>query len=179
MNIFYLHPNAREAAIMQCDTHVVKMILESAQLLSTAHRELDGDDWADEVGLYKSTHKNHPSAVWARSSKPHYDWLYDHFVALCDEYKYRYDKTHLTDTKFRDVLDYAPPSILHTKFEEPPQCMPDEYKHERTTRAYRNYYVFDKATNDWFGYKRSRPAPNFLVNNTYTNPKEMRDIVNA
>lgn len=143
------------------------MILESAQLLSTAHRELDGDGWADEAGLYKRTHKNHPSAVWTRSSKPHYDWLYDHFVALCDEYSYRYDKTHKTDTKFRDALAYAPPSILHTKFEDPPQCMPDVYKHKNTVQAYRNYYTLDKANNDWFCYNKKRKAPSWLKELSY------------
>ena len=65
MNIFYLHPDCRVAAKMHCDKHCVKMILETAQLLSTAHRELDGDELADQRGLYKSTHRNHPSAVWA------------------------------------------------------------------------------------------------------------------
>ena len=163
MNVFYLDEDPKTAAQWQCDRHVVKMILESAQLLSTAHRELDGDDWADEVGLYKRTHKNHPSAVWARSAKPHYDWLYDHFVALCDEYSYRYGKTHLTDTKFRDVLDYAPPSILHTKFEEPPQCMPDMYKEKSAVRGYRNYYRLDKSVNDWFCYNRNRCRPWWLT----------------
>lgn len=163
MNIFYLDNDPTTAAKWQCDRHVVKMVLESAQLLSTAHREVDGDSWADEVGLYKRTHKNHPSAVWARASKPQYDWLYEHFIALCNEYSYRYGKTHLTDTKFRHVLDYAPPSILHTKFEEPPQCMPDEYKHESAIQGYRNYYRLDKSVNDWFCYNKSRSRPSFLV----------------
>ena len=164
MNIFYLDPNPRTAAQWQCDRHVVKMILESAQMLSTAHRELDGDSWADEVGLYKRTHKNHPSTVWARSSKPQYDWLYEHFYHLCDEYRYRYGKEHLSWQKFGDVLDYAPPSILHTKFEDPPQCMPDEYKVDGDSVAgYRKYYKLDKASNDWFCYNRSRPSPWWLA----------------
>ena len=63
MNIFYLHEDPREASQMMCDKHNVKMIVESAQMLSTAHRELDGDRWANKHELYKSTHKNHPSAV--------------------------------------------------------------------------------------------------------------------
>ena len=148
---------------MQCDRHVVKIILESAQLLSTAHRELDGNEWADSHSLYKTTHKNHPSAVWARSGKPHYDWLYDHFVALCNEYSYRYGKIHLSDEKFRRVLDYAPPSILHTEFTEPPQCMPDEYKHDDTVTAYQDYYRLDKSVNGWFCYNKSRSRPSFLT----------------
>ena len=69
MNIFYLDRNPILAADKQCDRHVVKMILETAQLLSTAHYELDGESPA-----YKPTHKNHPSAVWVRKSLDHYLW---------------------------------------------------------------------------------------------------------
>ena len=57
MNIFYLDRDPVIAAQMMCDKHVVKMILESAQMLSTAHRVLDGDEYADKVGLYKMAHK--------------------------------------------------------------------------------------------------------------------------
>ena len=67
MNLFYLHRDPVEAARMQCDRHVVKMILETAQMLSTAHIELDGIQVA-----YKATHKNHPSTVWVRSSAAAY-----------------------------------------------------------------------------------------------------------
>ena len=70
------------------------MILESAQLLCTAHRELGNDNVP-----YKSTHKNHPSAVWTRSSARHYAWVYDHMMALGDEYERRYGRIHLTILK--------------------------------------------------------------------------------
>ena len=80
MNIFYLDKNPVVAAQMQCDKHVVKMILESAQMLSTAHRVLDGNEYADKKGLYKMAHKNHPSTIWARSSLENYVWLFDHMV---------------------------------------------------------------------------------------------------
>ena len=75
MNIFYVDKDPMIAAQMMCDKHVVKMILESAQLLSTAHRVLDGDDYADSVGLYKIAHKNHPSTIWTRSSAVSYTHL--------------------------------------------------------------------------------------------------------
>ncbi len=165
MNIFYLDHDPIMAAQMQCDRHVVKMILESAQLLSTAHRELDGDEWADEYGLYKRTHKNHPSAVWARESTYNYDWLYGHFIALCNEYSYRYGKTHKSDDKFRGVLSKRPVNILKLPFEfhEPPQCMPDEYKVDGdSVTAYQNYYRLDKSVNDWFQFNKSRSRPSFL-----------------
>ena len=89
MNIFYLDKDPVVAAQMMCDKHVVKMILESAQMLSTAHRVLDGDTYANKVGLYKMAHKNHPSTIWARSSIENYDWLSGHMQALMKEYTYR------------------------------------------------------------------------------------------
>ena len=87
MNIFYLHPNPQTAARMHCDKHCVKMILEYAQLLSTAHRVLDGDD--ANPNLYKIAHKNHPSTIWTRSSKQHYKWLFRLFRKLNIEYGIR------------------------------------------------------------------------------------------
>ncbi len=163
MNVFYLDPDPKTAARMQCDRHVVKMILESAQLLSTAHRQLDGDEWADSHSLYKSTHKNHPSAVWARSSADHYKWLYRHFLGLCEEYSYRYGKIHLSETKLSDLLWFTPTNINHNLgFTEPPQCMPLDYKDASSTVAYQQYYALDKAPNDWFCYNKNRSAPLFI-----------------
>ena len=97
MNIFYLDRDPVIAAQMMCDKHVVKMILESAQMLSTAHRVLDGDEYANKMGLYKMAHKNHPSTIWVRSSERIIEWLWEHYVALMDEYTYRYGKTHATE----------------------------------------------------------------------------------
>ena len=145
MNIFYLDKSFRQTAKDHCDKHVVKMILETAQLLSTAHRVLDGDEYADSMGLYKATHKNHPSAVWVRSNKEAYDWTYMLFVQLCEEYTLRYHKEHKT-ARLIPWLLAAPKSIEPVDwssikdFVPPPQCMPDEYKHEDTVTAYRNYY---------------------------------------
>ena len=163
MNIFYLDSCPIKASHMQCDLHVVKMVLESAQLLCTAHRENDGDQWADENNLYKSTHKNHPSAVWTRATSEQYRWLYDHFYALCDEYRYRYGKEHLTWRKLGEVLDNHP-SNIGSSWSEPPQCMPDQYKVVGdSVTAYQNYYRLDKSVNDWFQFNKSRPRPSFLA----------------
>ena len=144
MNIFYLHPSPYTSARMQCDKHVVKMILETAQLLSTAHREIDGDDYADSNGLYKRTHKNHPSAVWVRQSHYHYLWTFEHFRGLLDEYTKRYGKTHAS-ARLLVALSRQPRNISVTPFVAPPQCMPDAYKQSDTVRAYRAYYLADKA----------------------------------
>ena len=85
MNIFYLDEDPKLAAIYQYNKHVVKMILESAQMLCTAHHVIMGDD-ADVP--YKTTHKNHPSTIWARQSGQNYAWLYHHMIALGEEYYY-------------------------------------------------------------------------------------------
>ena len=163
MNIFYLSHNPEECAKQHVDKHVVKMILEYAQLLSTAHRVLDGnlvvvftdnnrkkkvykhpDNELDEV-LYKSTHINHPSAKWVMASKSHYDWLYNLFYELCHEYQYRYGKQHLTDVKLSIILVNPPKNIPNKSFEEPYLAMPDQYKVPgNAIRSYQNYYNGDK-----------------------------------
>lgn len=142
MNIFYLDQSPTRAAQMQCDQHVVKMILESAQLLSTAHHELDGTSPA-----YKPTHKNHPSAVWARSSANHYRWLYEHMIALGREYTRRFGKVHLTIQKHAETLIRAPIAIRELGFTEPPQCMPDECKRPTAIEGYKIYYKH--KNDDW------------------------------
>ena len=145
MNIFYLDECPVKSAKAHCDKHCVKMILETAQLLSTAHRELDGDGYADTHSLYKATHKNHPSAIWVRASAANYDWTYRLLVELCDQYSYRYGKTHKTEQLVKP-LSHPPSNIpTDTAFTEPPQCMPDEYKRSDAVDAYRAYYHGDKA----------------------------------
>ena len=151
MNIFRLHDDPEIAAQMHCDKHVVKMILESAQMLSTAHRVLDGDDYANENNLYKATHKNHPSNVWVRESSHNYSWLWLLFAELLVEYKKRYNKVHAC-SKLQSILFSEPRSLMyepqHTKKQKTllPQCMPDQYKVEGDpVTAYRNYYKGEKA----------------------------------
>ena len=144
MNIFYLDRDPYKAAHMQCDRHVVKMILETAQLLSTAHAELDGESPA-----YKPTHKNHPSAVWVRSSANAYIWAWHHLEALGIEYKRRYGKEHKTIREHSTNLCPLPKALEDdvTVFADPPQCMPDEYKRDDTTLAYQLYY--NAKADDW------------------------------
>lgn len=163
MNIFFLDRDPKLAAQYHCDKHVVKMILESAQLLSTAHRVLDGaegvklssngrklktwvlPDWR-ETEVYAATHVNHPCAVWARASDENYHWLEDLFVQLCLEYTKRYAKIHLCEVKLRDTLCYPPDSIPLESFTEPPQAMPDYCKVSGdAVSAYRNYYIKEKS----------------------------------
>ena len=159
MNIFYLHPDPKICAELHNDKHVVKMILEYAQLLSTAHRVLDGIQSVvvsktnrkqtryvlsdeREYSLYLSTHTNHPSAIWVRQSYENYEWLYKLFIAVLDEYTYRYGKIHAT-ARLIDAL-YTPPNHIPkgVGFTEPTPAMPDEYKVSgNSVRSYINYYL--------------------------------------
>lgn len=165
MNIFFLSRNPERAAEYMCDKHVVKMVLETAQLLSTAHRILDGREimvpTTDTLGrkrwkkhyeladsregkLYKVSHANHPCSVWVRQNSEHYRWLYRHFKALCSQYTLRYGKTHAS-ARLQHVLQQPPQSIPRGEFEDPPQVMPEEYQCGDTVVAYRQYYIKDKA----------------------------------
>ena len=142
MNIFYLHSDPVEAAKLQYNKHVVKMILESAQMLCTAHH-VCGDP--NDVP-YKPAHLNHPSTIWVRQSIPNYYWLYEHMIALGQEYTRRYGKEHLTITKCGTPLCFCPAGITSSEFTEPPQAMPDEYKVDGDSiTAYWNYYIGDKS----------------------------------
>jgi len=158
MNIFFLHSNAKMAAIFHCDKHVVKMIIESAQLLATAHHE-----HGNPVS-YKPTHKNHPSAIWTRSSKLHYNYVYDLAIALCKEYTKRYGKTHATEAILKSELSVAPPSLTFGGWQNPPQCMPDECKADDTVQAYRQYYRHKKNIMSMKWNRDNAYAPDWMLN---------------
>jgi hypothetical protein len=142
MNIFYLDEDPIKAAQAQYNKHVVKMILESAQMLCTAHHVYGNPDDVP----YKQAHLNHPSTIWVRENSLHYDWLYEHMIALGDEYTKRYGKQHLSITKCKIPLSNQPENIPHEEFEQPPQCMPDEFKDKCSVQAYWNYYIGEKHT---------------------------------
>lgn len=167
MNIFYLSDDPKRAAQEHVDRHVVKMILETAQLLCTTHRFLDGvetptikptkagkpksvkkyvlDNPQLDQLLYSTTHINHPCTIWARTSINNYMWLYQLFVALCDEYTFRYGKKHKCDLLFRDVLSHPPINISSGNLTTPAQAMPEKYRHNNPIVAYRQYYIAEKA----------------------------------
>lgn len=144
MNIFILDECPRKSAQMMNDKHVVKMILESAQMLCTAHRVLDG---VEDDELYKTTHINHPCNAWIRESSANYMWLYAHFKALSEEYTYRYDKVHKTWQKLGIKLAYipinCPRGIGLTPFpiamKQYSDCIVDD-----AVSSYRNYYKVAK-----------------------------------
>ena len=146
MNIFYLHSDPVKAAQIQYNKHVVKMILESAQMLCTAHHCYGNAEQKLNVP-YKQAHLNHPSTIWARKSRATYRWLYLHMMALGDEYTKRYGKIHLTITKCAKFLNVPPVHIQGDEWSEPPQAMPDQYKVPGCSiTAYWNYYEGEKYT---------------------------------
>ncbi len=157
MNIFYLDADPAAAAAAHCDKHVVKMVLETAQLLSTAHRVIDGDTWADSQGLYRATHAKHPSAVWARLTNANYQWLWRLLATLCQSYTKRYGRIHKVEMSgLLRSLGHNPEHIRIDGFTKPPQCMPDAYKQPDTVAAYRAYYIGEKAG---FARWQYTPAP--------------------
>ena len=149
MNIFYLHDNPKVCSQYHVDKHVVKMILETAQLLSTAHWLSGGE------GPYRATHKNHPSAIWARSNKSNYRWLCELGMELCKEYTYRYGKIHKT----QQHLEWLSTNIPNGKFTQPTLAMPDQYKSDNHIDSYRLYYIKDKShLHSW----KNRKTPEFI-----------------
>ena len=167
MNIFALHESPEVSAEMACDKHVVKMILESAQLLCTAHRVLDGVEYTDltkngrkikrwrldddvkENLLYKAGWLKHPSTVWLMQSAYNYNWLYRHMMALNEEFKRRYKGVdHLAIAKLGRVLRNPPVNIaLNKKPTLPTPAMPDECKVDGDVVAsYRKYYIMKKQS---------------------------------
>ena len=156
MNIFYFDECPVVSAEAQPDKMLVKMPLETAQMLCTAHRALDGDEYADEHGLYKEAYKNHPCTIWARESRGNYEWLYIHFLALAMEYTYRYGKEHLSYTKLHEPLEKHPDNINKGDMTPLAQAMPDEYKNDNPIVAYRDYVIHEKHYAKW---EKNREKP--------------------
>lgn len=165
MNIFYLDSDPKIAAQMHCDKHCVKMITEYAQLLSTAHRILDGTEYIERTAnnrsikrwkltdkemdstLYRSTHANHPSAVWARQSTQNYEFLYELYTELAKEYTKRYHKNHRAYELPKDLLKNPPMKCEDDEFTEPPPAMPEHCKVSNdSVTSYRNYYLMEKTS---------------------------------
>jgi hypothetical protein len=148
MNIFILHTNPSLAAEMLMDKHVVKMALETAQILST----ING-------GPYRPTHEKHPCVLWAKETKGNYEWLVKHGLAICKEYTYRFEKEH----KCEDVIGYlSEPLVIIPDGVTPfTLCMPSEFKLKyldgtyKTVDSYRSYYKSKSSFANWT--KRNKP----------------------
>ena len=139
MNIFILSMCPYLCAIFHCDKHVVKMILETAQMLCTCHHLCSNNTTNKQ--LYKQAFQNHPCTTWARQTTGNYCWLYLLFVNLCKEYTYRYNKIHTCEKKLINVLNYIPNNIPNGNITKFAQAMPDDVKNNNSVIAYRNYYI--------------------------------------
>jgi hypothetical protein len=156
LNIFILDTNVELCAQYHNDKHVVKMILESAQMLSTANRSTGLDEG------YKATHVNHPCNKWLRESLANWLWLRDLVWELHEEWRYRYDHPSTKTHKSMAVVAYLSipnlPDISRTPFA---LAMPDEYKCDDPVKAYRDYYMKDKShLAGW----RKRGEPEWWIN---------------
>lgn len=179
MNIFVVDSNPRVAAESLCDKHVVKMIVESAQMLSTTHRVLDGSMYHEmtkgnrprkikrwrldderEDHLFKASFVNHPCTQWTMECCENYRWHVSHAFALCKEYTRRYHRRHRT----QDLIEYLtlrfPNNIKNAEITPFAMAMPDKYKGEDPVQAYRDYYNGEKTNiaswkhgnqPEWFG----------------------------
>jgi hypothetical protein len=136
MNIFILDKDVKKCAQYHCDKHVVKMILETAQLLCGVHHVTA--QVTDQVP-YKLSHKNHPCAIWTRESLSNYLYLCELGLALCDEYTHRYGKRHKSLQVILWCINNRP-NIPDKEFTEPAKAMPEEYKVKSVVDSYRNYY---------------------------------------
>jgi hypothetical protein len=186
MNIFTLDNDPKIAAQMHCDKHVVKMIVEAAQMLSTAHRMLDGFQTTEartlesgrvktvkvwkhiesdlDAVLYQTTHPSHPSNLWTRQTRENYKWHYELFCALCDEYTHRYGKVHATDTKLRSILGQFPIKLQDGPLMPFPLAMksnPECMDANDPVGSYRKFYQTKQAR---FKMKwTNREVPNWFV----------------
>ena len=165
MNIFILSACPIEAAKQQCDKHVVKMPVESAQMLASALRRHGATDidmpFTSKGTPYQGGYPHHPCTVWAGETRNNFLWLCEHGIALSAEYTYRYNKLHACDkairhmTKFANLIPVGP----RTSFV---QAMPDQYKiHNAPIKAFRKYYLGDKSR--FATWNKGRDAPSWWV----------------
>lgn len=154
MNIFVLDQEPWKAAEYHCDQHVVKMVLETAQMLSTALRAR-----GFEEGLYKSSYQHHPCTVWAGEAEGNLSWLTELGMGLLYEYTKRYHKVHASSSIIHRAQDYID-TLDHEPVTPRPLAMPDKYKTECAVESYRAYYIGEKMR--FARYVRA-PMPEWLA----------------
>jgi hypothetical protein len=163
MNIFFLSWSPKEAAQLHCDKHVVKMIIETAQMLYSAHWILNPEHLPTTA--YRLAHKNHPCSIWVRTSLENYLWLCSLGVWLCKEYNYRYGehKQHKTQSHIEWLIKNPPNSIPSIGITRPAQAMPDEYKQDDSIFAYKTFYRESKLKKRGIVAYTKREWPEFLL----------------
>jgi hypothetical protein len=189
MNIFVVDEDPHVSASQLCDKHVVKMILETAQLLCTAHRVLDGveilqtsvsgktlvkrwvlPDLGMDRKLLRNCHTNHPCSIWCRATSENYMWLHRHGVGLLIEYSRRYNKMHVLQDMFH-TLSSLPANMVQGGLSDFAQAMPDQYKSGiSAVTAYRRYYIFEKSR---FAKWKNSAIPQWYVDGCNSNKIQM------
>jgi hypothetical protein len=150
MNIFVVETDPVAAARQLPDKLICKMPLESAQMLSTAHRYLSPAQYCEDMGLYKKAFYNHPCTIWARTTHENYRWLLLHWITLCEEFNYRYGNDHKSWTDLWEGLKIFPMEITEGNLTPFAQAMPEEYKNPLDpVAAYRNYMICEKHYAKW------------------------------
>ena len=158
MNIFVLDSDPIKCSQYHCDKHVVKMILETTQLLCNVHHVVGTD-----LDIpYRLTHKNHPCSIWARECIENYVWICDLGLELCKEYTYRYGKRHKSQDVIEWCIENQPTLRENGDLTDFALAMPDECKIGDAVESYREYYIVEKAnmaewknreTPEWFKAK--------------------------
>ena len=145
MNIFFLDWNLKLCAQYACNKHIVKMILETNQLLYSVYHLLDPELLLmAPLTPYKLTHKNHPCAKWVRENSSNFLWLLELSWEYCKEYTFRYYKIHSCQEHVIWMIQNLPRGLPNEPMTAPVQAMPDKYKCEDPVKAYRNYYIGEK-----------------------------------
>ena len=165
MNIFALSKSPRQSAMYHGDKHVVKMLLESCQMLYSVHWVLSSSLESAPLAKngqhgYKLAHKNHPCTKWARESRANYLWLAALAVCLAEEYEFRWPgRVHSCKEHALWLKENVPP--LAGKQTPFAVAMDLEYKLASPIASYRNYYI--KAKMDKRGKYTRREMPWFLT----------------
>jgi hypothetical protein len=179
MNRFFIEDDPAPCAVSHCDKHVVKMIVEEGQMLSTAHRLLDGtlirrpsksgktmakywflDDTISESVFYRAVHMGHPCTKWAMETDSNYRWAYQLFMELCREYQHRYGKVHMTEKKLWIALRKPPKNIPTGPLTPMPLAMgsnPECINHDDVLGSYRHYYATKKDRFNMVWTNRDEP----------------------
>lgn len=139
VNVFAVDRDPVRAARALCDRHVVKMTLETAQILCTAARALG------QLAPYRPTHAAHPCVEWAAARRANWDWLVRHGLALAAEYERRFGRVHRSRAVISQMARRGPPRAAARRRQPFAQVMPERYRGPDAVAAYRRYYVGEKA----------------------------------
>lgn len=164
MNIFWTDPDPITAAISLPDCHVVKMPVESVQMLVSAcirHGQQPAVTTAAGT-IHRGGYAAHPCTIWTGGSRENALWLWQHAMALCLEFRHRYGHDHACRQQLRQVWPSLGlmPSIGLTP---PALAMPVELQGTDPVESYRAWIRFKVGTApQTFVWRRGRSAPHWI-----------------